>query len=103
MVENNKWHVRSNGLNFIIMDQNTNTIAECRNEEHANLICEMVNNCSKSSGGSDVPVDLRAEIARIIKDAFDCGFNATEEHAFWFFDGQALADKVLEEYWHKKA
>ena len=43
MVGNNKWHVRSNGLNFIIMDQNTNTIAECRKEEHARLICGLVN------------------------------------------------------------
>lgn len=41
MVETTKWHVRSNGLNFIIMDQGSNVIAECRQEADAKRIVEM--------------------------------------------------------------
>lgn len=38
MVETTKWHVRSNGLNYVIMDQNSNIIAEVMDEKHAHLI-----------------------------------------------------------------
>lgn len=38
MVETAKWHVRSNGLNFVIMDQDCNVVAEVKDEKHAHLI-----------------------------------------------------------------
>ena len=53
----------------------------------------------RRQGGGQAPDALKAELARIIKDAFYCGFDASDDHAFWFFDGVALADKVLERYW----
>jgi hypothetical protein len=48
---------------------------------------------------SGVPDDLRLEIARIIKDVLDCGFDASDERAFWFFDGLAQAIRALDEHW----
>lgn len=47
----------------------------------------------------EVPAGLKAEISRLIKDAFDCGFNAHTESALQHFDGFALADAALEQYW----
>jgi len=38
MVENTRWHVRSNGLNFIVMDQDCRVIAECKSEADARFI-----------------------------------------------------------------
>lgn len=68
MVGNNKWHVRSNGLNFIIMDQNTNVIAECGKEEHAELICSLVN------GGTDGRIPLQVELWHAVNEyAQSCG------------------------------
>lgn len=38
MGEPTKWHVRSNGLNYVVMDQDSNIIAEVKDERHARLI-----------------------------------------------------------------
>lgn len=38
---NTDWHVRSNGLNFIIMDQHSNIVAECKKESVAEHIVSL--------------------------------------------------------------
>lgn len=38
MVETLNWHVRGNGLNFVVMNQNLHTVAECASEADAHLI-----------------------------------------------------------------
>jgi hypothetical protein len=48
---------------------------------------------------NEVPAGLKSEISRIIKDAFDCGFNAHTEAALQHSDAFALADAALERYW----
>lgn len=45
MVEQTKWQVKSNGINFIVFDPGDDfrTVAECRNNEDAQMICDMRN------------------------------------------------------------
>lgn len=41
------WHVRSNGIGFIIMNQRTEFIAEVKHQEHADRICKLVNSVAR--------------------------------------------------------
>lgn len=47
---------------------------------------------------NDSIIELKAEINRIIKDAFECGFDATNDHGFWFFDGPANAESAIDTF-----
>lgn len=87
MSKNTKWHVRSNGLNFIVMDHDSNVIAEVKNEQHARLIA--------TTPDKD-RLWLKAMAETVIEKAR--ADNAEKQRdAIWSRDGSKLASVVFRE------
>lgn len=63
---------------------------------------EMRNQLVTSANSSDAKETLKKEIARIVDFAFTAGFDADNAGALDHFDGFALADAAIEQYWPNK-
>jgi hypothetical protein len=89
-----KWQFKSNGLNFIIFDPGDDfrTVAECRREEDARLICDMRNDALTT-------VDRMKAYADTMTEEFKFALRYVSHHRL------PLGNTVIEtlpEHWQEK-